>query len=748
METRRNKRPWQSTPSKKARVELDFGQNTPSPKRIRLSASVADEQADDLDGDSFTIKSFYGKREKLHFPHSPGTKRAVNKVREKMLSSTDENTDSENEPAVRRSSRNVKERKEGNQTEEFEFRSSESSDTGRRAVVLKQKDANVRSKKVPLDIVKVKKTPRNRARKVDIEKAASTGTVRTRSKELREQQTPVTTGKKFFKTRSPASADRQFGKIIIEKGFNVKFCPRRLNMSSSKSEKSKTRSKKKEHKTMPVKTIKASVAPFDDKMFFFSDNEKTDGTEEEDPLVNNVNTDVKGTGTKSPCDVEQEQSDKVDVSGDHSAATGVKEVALAGAVNFADGFTDVHKTNTSAHERSDSGIETSNSNVLSSSIPEEKCDAGCGSDMGKASQNSDTELSQLSDEMSEMISLIGAGSESLFSSSGRNTPVASMGSKETTPLKQVSLSSSNISPTESATGTSETSSVVSGEETPKPVKLFPIFMKKSASKNSSPLDKVRGRSTHVRSAESSPRTPRARNLRNKNDMDQMIIDAGQARFGATRCHGCGMIYTYPDEEVLHHKFHSNLQSALKFTGWKKEHVVQEYLATGSRVIMVTDDSPNYATKKVEDINRVMGEELGFPEPGLTFRPGYKAFLYISEEKRIEGCCVAEPITEGYRVLPESQSEGSPQKHPGHRPWCCSDVPEKAFIGISRIWVQNQARRKGIATRLLDCVRQWALYGIEIPRSKMAFSDPTPDGKLLATRYAGTPHFLVYKYIHH
>ena len=34
----------------------------------------------------------------------------------------------------------------------------------------------------------------------------------------------------------------------------------------------------------------------------------------------------------------------------------------------------------------------------------------------------------------------------------------------------------------------------------------------------------------------------------------------------------------------------------------------------------------------------------------------------------------------------------------------SSAPQRAQCGISRIWVLQQYRRKGIATRILDCVR--------------------------------------------
>jgi len=64
--------------------------------------------------------------------------------------------------------------------------------------------------------------------------------------------------------------------------------------------------------------------------------------------------------------------------------------------------------------------------------------------------------------------------------------------------------------------------------------------------------------------------------------------------------------------------------------------------------------------------------------------------------------------QGYRVLPDAET--SSQSHSGsQRPWYCSDTAEKAMVGINRIWVYSKARRKHIASKLLDCVR----YGLEL-----------------------------------
>lgn len=39
-----------------------------------------------------------------------------------------------------------------------------------------------------------------------------------------------------------------------------------------------------------------------------------------------------------------------------------------------------------------------------------------------------------------------------------------------------------------------------------------------------------------------------------------------------------------------------------------------------------------------------------------------------------------------------------------------------------------------------------IYGSYLSKEEIAFSDPTPDGKLFATQYCGTGQFLVYNFL--
>jgi N-acetyltransferase len=69
--------------------------------------------------------------------------------------------------------------------------------------------------------------------------------------------------------------------------------------------------------------------------------------------------------------------------------------------------------------------------------------------------------------------------------------------------------------------------------------------------------------------------------------------------------------------------------------------------------------------------------------------------------------------------------------------------KEVICGINRIWVSSEARRNRIATRLLDCVCKNFLFIQTIESNKLAFSDPTEFGKLLAKSYCKTNSVFVY-----
>ncbi|KAJ4928884.1 hypothetical protein JOQ06_004506 [Pogonophryne albipinna] len=240
-----------------------------------------------------------------------------------------------------------------------------------------------------------------------------------------------------------------------------------------------------------------------------------------------------------------------------------------------------------------------------------------------------------------------------------------------------------------------------------------------------------------------------RRRKEKQDDDQLIIDAGQKQFGATTCSSCGMVYSLdnPEDNFQHNQFHQRFLESIKYVGWKKERVVAEFW--DGKIILVMPGDPKYAIKKADDVRHVADSELGFQQLTLSRPTQAKTYLFINSERMVVGCLVAEPIRRAYRVLEQPEHHKDMTKDDfmeRHRAWCCSTVPEQALCGISRIWVFSLARRQGIATRMLDTVRSTFVYGSHLTKQEIAFSDPTPDGKQFATKFSNTPTFLVYNFI--
>ncbi|MBN3309099.1 ESCO2 acetyltransferase, partial [Amia calva] len=285
--------------------------------------------------------------------------------------------------------------------------------------------------------------------------------------------------------------------------------------------------------------------------------------------------------------------------------------------------------------------------------------------------------------------------------------------------------------------------------------LYPIFSPPSSAAKRGALSSPVRCSTPSAAVPALPTSAKLqRNTRRRKDLekesaDQLIIDAGQKQFGATVCKSCGMIYSADslEDDFQHTQFHQRLLDSIKFVGWKKERVVAEFW--DGKIILVLPDDPKYAVKKAEEVRQLADNELGFQQVSLNRPNKTRTYLFVNNDRMIVGCLVAEHIKQGFRVLQEPETARDMRKPDfmeHHRAWCCSTKPQNAIFGVSRIWVFSLMRRKGIATRMLDTARNSFMYGCFLNKDDIAFSDPTPDGKLFATKYCGTPAFMVYNFI--
>ncbi|XP_050464225.1 N-acetyltransferase ESCO1 [Cataglyphis hispanica] len=214
--------------------------------------------------------------------------------------------------------------------------------------------------------------------------------------------------------------------------------------------------------------------------------------------------------------------------------------------------------------------------------------------------------------------------------------------------------------------------------------------------------------------------------------DQYQLDAGQKSFGATQCPECNVVYQLgnPEDENAHLNYHNSIRT-LKFQGWKNERVIMEDPFTSSRIILVEPHDSKQYWKKVSDILAIVDKDLGLADMSMSDYQGKKVLLYI-REKNVLGILVAEPIQTAYRMIPELIELD-----------CCTAESTPTKCGINVVWTAMSHRKQGIATKLVDTLRSKFFYGYVMSLDDIAFSIPTPSGKIFAEKYTKTRNFKVY-----
>ncbi|KAG7673564.1 hypothetical protein Ndes2526B_g02987 [Nannochloris sp. 'desiccata'] len=256
---------------------------------------------------------------------------------------------------------------------------------------------------------------------------------------------------------------------------------------------------------------------------------------------------------------------------------------------------------------------------------------------------------------------------------------------------------------------------------------------------------------------------------------QVHLDLGQRNFHSTRCPTCGLIYTPGKEsdDRLHATYHNKLAAAPRYSAFSGDTTVATDGTIGDIVRLCTTAQ----SKSLKDLVAILEPELGLV-PGWLLAVPATVFLYVCRKTRnILGCLVAENITEGWKASASSDKEES--KHPKitnssgngscrpRSPYGADDTmsalgggattndrkrgivlvdkeaTEKVRHGIRMTWTSSQARRKNIATKLLDCARCQLVRGYVVPRDRLAFSQPTSDGAGFIKAYSNSNEFLVY-----
>ncbi len=224
---------------------------------------------------------------------------------------------------------------------------------------------------------------------------------------------------------------------------------------------------------------------------------------------------------------------------------------------------------------------------------------------------------------------------------------------------------------------------------------------------------------------------------------QMYLDFGQSNFGRRKvCNVCGMMWTQgaPDDEVQHASFCSSFLKGVPFAGWQKERVASEWLEEGKeggRVVEIRPDDPSKHLGKLKDVLKQADADMGFTRDNQE-AVKQRAFLYIAG-KRVVGCILAEAIDSECLTLEEGTEPGGGSNN---TPEQFKTAPP-LMVGVYQMWTHQSYRRKGIATRMLDTVRQRFVWGMVIGYEALAFTQPTTDGLALAQAYCGREKVYVY-----
>ena len=244
---------------------------------------------------------------------------------------------------------------------------------------------------------------------------------------------------------------------------------------------------------------------------------------------------------------------------------------------------------------------------------------------------------------------------------------------------------------------------------------------------------------------------------------QTFLDLGQRDFDNKTCHICRMTYApgVPQDEAAHRKFCAQVQGETRGVdiGAKRCSTANcrklGTAAEGTAELFLF-------TKVIGRLQAAIDAELGFGAQEDNAQCSYQYIVCVADRRRAIGCVVVERIERAFEVI-VSASKGENKCNHGNEHCQCDnnarskcekkssedivcfnpDEPRRAVLGVRQVWVNARHRRKGIASDMLDAARASAVYSYVVPKSQLAFSQPTPSGRALAESYFKARNFLVY-----
>lgn len=245
---------------------------------------------------------------------------------------------------------------------------------------------------------------------------------------------------------------------------------------------------------------------------------------------------------------------------------------------------------------------------------------------------------------------------------------------------------------------------------------------------------------------------------------QLTLDLGQRSRGLVWCDRCALRYNEASAEdaAAHAAAHRRAVRPLQYTRLGGEEVVPPAgggrpLPSQDRVLVLrVGAGAAGAPPLLARVFARMGEDLGGDVAAAVTEAGSAVYLYITRvetgAEAVGGCAVVEPLARAACFVSrargvgdgEGEGEGAERGGRGGAHAGGGGGPRRADMGVLYVWVDAVLRLRGIGTALLDAARRSFVYGADVPLSRVAFSQPTEDGKRFAASYTRSREVLVYK----
>ena len=138
--------------------------------------------------------------------------------------------------------------------------------------------------------------------------------------------------------------------------------------------------------------------------------------------------------------------------------------------------------------------------------------------------------------------------------------------------------------------------------------------------------------------------------------------------------------------------------------------------------------------KIDRISTIVNQELGFAvasndESAETPSRSQRTIYLAIRNKRAVGLLAVETVRKAFTLKDNNVERSS--------------TPRPCLVGVHKLWVHNSVRKQGIASSMLDAMRDHYIYGMVVPTEQIALSSPTAAGANFARQYLESASILVY-----